>query len=166
MYYSTIATPAHSTSTRGWLVSGLLFPVCALYLLNPGILMVLDAASGLMYEVGRFTFSYVGGMAIYVGGTVGQLFLPVLLAWYFYNTRYMFALQALLFWLGQNLINISLHIAKPNYMYAHHYGHSDWQKLLVFLDIGSYDLYAGTIVFAAGSICFMLSLLVPGLIRR
>lgn len=165
-YYSTIAPPASSTSTRGWLISGLLFPACAFYLLNPESLKLFDTTSALIYETGRSFSEILGGYTVYIGGAVAQLALPGSLAGFFYAQRHAFGLQIFLFWLGQNLINVSLHIAKPSYAYVHERSFEDWQQLLALLDLSQYSLYIGAVAFAAGSLCFMMSLILPSVFRQ
>lgn len=165
IFYSTYAPHTHSTSNRSWLVSGLLFPACAFYLLNPSLLALLDTTSLLMYETGRTLFGLIGGTTVLVGGTIGQLALPGFLVGYFFLHRYNFALQVFLFWLGQNLINVCFQILKPSFIFTSLHGRSDWDQLLSALDLSWAAPYIAAFVFATGSLCFLFSLLIPGFMK-
>ncbi|HET6567570.1 MAG TPA: hypothetical protein VFG50_06365 [Rhodothermales bacterium] len=153
-------------SPRGWLVSALLFPACVYYLLNPASFTILDKASFYMYEMGHYGFAIFGGSTQYAGGSIGQLVIPLLLVFFFLVYEYAFGLQVFLFWLGQNLVNLSTYLSHTSAPHPHPVGVQDWQMLVATLGVSDYSLYIGALLFAVGCMCFLASTLTPRFVEN
>ena len=64
------------------------------------------------HEAGHVFLSPFGSTLHILGGTLGQLAVPSLLVWYFLSRRRdPFAAAACLWWVGQNLVNVSVYMA-------------------------------------------------------
>lgn len=154
------------SASRSWVTSVLLFPACAYYLLTPNAATPLDTASYLMYDSGWFLSGVLEGQWVYAGGALLQILLPLALVLFFLYHRYGFGLQVFLFWLGQNLVNVSTYFTKTEAAHPHRIGVRDVQSLLVGMEITEYAVYIGAIVFAVGCLCFLVSLLIPRMVSR
>lgn len=65
----------------------------------------------IFHEAGHFLFGFMGEFISVLGGTAGQLLVPTLfLAAVLYRRQFLSA-SYFMFWMGQNLINISPYIA-------------------------------------------------------
>jgi hypothetical protein len=64
------------------------------------------------HEAGHVFFSFAGSTVHFLGGTLGQLLVPAILVFYFliYQGR-PFGAAFCLWWIGQNLVNISVYMA-------------------------------------------------------
>ena len=72
----------------------------------------LDNVNLAFHEAGHLVFSFAGKTVHYLGGTLGQLLVPAGLAAYFLvRERKPFAAAVCVWWVGQNLINISVYMA-------------------------------------------------------
>jgi hypothetical protein len=122
---------------------------------NPWIF--LDNVNLLIHESGHLLFAFAGELIGFLGGTIAQLIIPLLFGAYFiYNQKY-FESFFCLFWLGDNLVNISIYIkdAQVRSLYLVGGGIHDWYTILNQLHILSSSYLIGSIVFYFG----MLSLL-------
>ena len=165
----TTYAPTHSvrgSSSGSWITSILLFPACAYYLLHRDAATVLDTASRLMFDTGRYFFGIPEGEWFYAGGVIMQILLPLALVIFFLLHRYAFGLQVFLFWLGQNLVNVSTYFFKAEAAHPHRLGVRDMEHLLAALNLSEYAFHIGAMVFAAGSTCFLICLFIPRLISR
>lgn len=153
-------------ASRGWLTSVLLFPACAYYLLNRDAATMLDTASHLMYDAGRYFFGIPDGLWVYAGGIAMQILLPLALVVFFLRHQYGFGLQVFLFWLGQNLVNVSTYFFKAETVHPHRLGVRDVASLLEGLQLSEYAMPVGALLFAAGSTCFLICLFIPRLLSR
>ncbi len=71
-----------------------------------------DFANLAFHEAGHLFFSFAGKTVHYLGGTLGQLIVPALLGGYFLVVRAQpFASAVCIWWLGENLINVSIYMA-------------------------------------------------------
>ena len=96
---------------KRWKGSLVLLPLCIYFVVNRGEFTLLDNTDLIIHEAGHFFFRPFGRFLMYAGGTIMQIFLPSLLVWHFWRHAYRFGVQASLFWLGHNLINISVYAA-------------------------------------------------------
>ena len=104
-----------SSPARAWLRLGVttLLAWGTLHLLfRPGSGSVMDLVDLPFHEAGHVFLSPFGSTLHILGGTLGQLAVPTLLAWYFLaRRRDPFAAAACLWWLGQSLVNVSVYMA-------------------------------------------------------
>ncbi len=71
---------------------------------------MLDGVNMVAHEAGHLLFGWLGQFIGVIGGTLGQLLVPVSFTVYFYLRRELFSTAAALFWVGQNFFSISVYI--------------------------------------------------------
>lgn len=72
----------------------------------------LDFVNLPFHEAGHLFFAIFGSTLHYLGGTLGQLAVPLLLLGYFLlRVENPFAAAFCLFWLGESLVNVSIYMA-------------------------------------------------------
>jgi hypothetical protein len=124
------------------------------------------------HEAGHLLFGYFGLFMLVIGGTLGQLLVPGALACYFAARREFFSSSVVLFWFGQNFLDISVYVKDAAAMelplVSIGGGDSihDWNWLLLKFNLLAYDQTIGNGVRGLGSLamtaavilCFYFSL--------
>lgn len=99
-----------------------------------------------------------------------QMLIPAMFIVYYIIHRSRFGFQLSLFWLGENLMNISVYAADARAHALPLLGGSkvyhDWTWLLSHMDLMEYDTLIGDIFFYAGVICFIIVLIAPIIIKK
>jgi hypothetical protein len=154
---------------KKWFVSILLIPVCVYLLYHRGEYGLIDNADLVIHEAGHFFFMFFGKFIYTLGGTLMQIILPSIIAWYFFRNIYRTGVQVSLLWLGQNLINISVYAADAQAMKlpllgGNHVYH-DWHYILGYLNILEYDSVTGYIFFGAAIVIFAAAFFMPLIIN-
>jgi hypothetical protein len=154
---------------KKWFLSILLLPVFAHLLYHRGEYGLIDNADLVIHEAGHFFFMFFGRFIYTLGGTLMQIILPTLIAWYFFKNNYKTGVQISLLWLGQNFINISVYAADAQAMKlpllgGNHVYH-DWNYILGHLNLLTYDYIAGYIFFGAAIVIFVIAFLMPLIIN-
>ena len=94
-----------------------------------------------------------------------QILLPSILVYHFYLHDYRLGVQVFLFWLGHNLINISVYAADARArqlpLLGGDYVQHDWWTMLSMLDLLEYDQIIGNIFFSLAILVFILVLIMP-----
>lgn len=137
--------------------------VCAL---DVTVVRFLDRVDLVAHEAGHLLFGYFGESCMVLGGTVGQLFVPVAFTVYFAARREFFSGSVTLFWTGQNLFNISVYIRDAQAMAlplvtigggedAIH----DWNYILASLGFLRWDHAIGIGIFVLGLLICISSVL-------
>ena len=80
----------------------------------PFVLWVIDTIDLFIHEGGHFFFGFMGRMIYFMGGSLMQVVLPSLAIWVFLKSGFR-TLIGTLYWLGQNLINVSVYIGDAPY---------------------------------------------------
>lgn len=135
--------------------------ICAKDLPEGGML---DRVNLVAHEAGHLFFSWFGEFIQVIGGTLGQLFVPVAFTVYFFMRREFFSSSVTLFWTGQSFFSISVYIKDARAMElplvsvgggedAIH----DWNYLLSKLGILQWDRALGGIAFWTGMAIIALS---------
>jgi hypothetical protein len=154
---------------KRWFISILLLPLCAHLLYHRGQYGLIDNADLVIHEAGHFFFMFFGRFIYTLGGTLMQISLPSLIAWYFFRNNYKTGVQISSLWLGQNLINISVYAADARAMKLPLLGGShvyhDWHFLLAYLNLLEYDSTVGYLFFGAAIIIFTAAFFMPLIIR-
>lgn len=154
---------------KRWVPSIIIAPLAVYFILNRGDFSLLDNADLVIHEAGHLFFFFFGRFIYTAGGTLMQIFLPTLLAWYFFKESYRTGIQFSLFWLGQNLINISVYSADAQARKLHLLGGSnvyhDWAYMLNALGIITYDAEVGYFFYGLAILVLMLSIFLPFIIR-
>jgi len=120
----------------------------------------LDNASFIFHEAGHLLFTPFGEFISFLGGTIMQLLVPFSFVVYFLLRIDFFSTGVCLFWLGENIINISYYIADAQIqaipMFA---GIHDWAYILGELNLLDRTMFFGKISFYLGGGVIILSLL-------
>jgi hypothetical protein len=124
------------------------------YALNPASGHFIDGVSLLIHEAGHIIFMPFGQFLYVAGGSLLQLIIPLLFIIYFYRRNDKFACFLLLFWLGQNLINISVYagdaVAMKLPLLTEDSSNHDWNYLLIYLGWLHYTKTVAAIIFYSG----------------
>lgn len=148
-----------------WLPSIFIFLLAFYWSISRGTYTLIDTADLVIHEGGHLFFFIFGRFIYMAGGTLMQMLLPSLIAFYFFWNSYKTGVQFSLLWLGQNFINISVYAADARAHKLHLLGGNrvqhDWTYLLNTLGIIEYDQEIGYFFFAAGIIIFLLAVLLP-----
>lgn len=125
----------------------------------------LDRVDLIAHEAGHLLFGYFGQFMLVIGGTLGQLLVPVGIAIYFATRREFYSAAVVTFWLGQNLFNISVYMKDAAAMelplVSIGGGDSihDWNWLLLKFNILAWDQTIGNTIFGMGVLVVMISVL-------
>lgn len=116
----------------------------------------LDRVDLIAHEAGHLLFGYFGEFIMVIGGMLGQLLVPALIAIYFATRREFFSSSVVLFWLGQNLLNISVYVKDaaamelPLVNIGGGEGIHDWNYLLLKFNVLAWDQTIGNVVYGLG----------------
>lgn len=69
----------------------------------------LDNLNLIIHEAGHPIFGIFGSFIGVLGGSLFQVLVPAVFVYYFYRRLEYFSASILLFWLGQNLVNVSIY---------------------------------------------------------
>ncbi|HET6567571.1 MAG TPA: hypothetical protein VFG50_06370 [Rhodothermales bacterium] len=152
---------------RAWAVSVLLFPACLYFCSHRGFYTLLDDADLIIHEAGHVFFAILGHDFHIMGGTLMQIVLPLVLAGSFYRHSYRTGVQVSLFWLGHNLINISVYAADARaqrlpLLGGDHVLH-DWHTMLGGVGLLDSATAVGNSFFVLAVIAFGMAVLMPAL---
>jgi hypothetical protein len=102
-----VISPSHA---RQLLVVAL-FVYGIVCLRDPGTFRLLDNVDLAIHETGHLVFAPFGEFLGFLGGTLLHLLFPLLFYGYFLRQQDRFAASVLLWWVAQNLWNISVYMA-------------------------------------------------------
>jgi hypothetical protein len=152
-----------------WIGSILLFPFLVYFTLNIGNYLLIDTLNLLIHEGGHGVFKMFGKFFYTLGGTLMQIIIPSMFIVFYFFKKIRFGAQAFLAWLGQNLLNISNYAADARAQKLPLLGgnrvYHDWNYLLGELGLLEYDKMFGEIFVFLGISAFLISLLIPLLIK-
>ncbi|MFZ1082668.1 MAG: hypothetical protein WAO19_12185 [Candidatus Kryptoniota bacterium] len=80
----------------------------------PFVLWTIDTIDLFIHEGGHFFFGFFGRMIYFMGGSLMQIVLPSLAIWIFLRSGFR-TLIGSLYWLGHNMINVSVYIGDAPY---------------------------------------------------
>jgi len=150
---------------KRWIPSVIMLPLMIWLALNRGNYSLIDNADLVIHEAGHFFFMFFGKFIYTAGGSLMQVILPSLIAWYFFRKSYRTGVQFSFLWLGQNLINISVYAADAQAKRLPLLGgnkvYHDWNYLLGELNILQYDSEVGYIIYGSAILIFIIALLLP-----
>jgi hypothetical protein len=152
-----------------WLPSIIMLPIIIYWIFSRGNYGLLDNADLIIHEGGHLIFIFFGKFIYTLGGTLMQLILPLIIAFYFFRNMYKTGVQVALLWLGQNLINISVYAADARARKLHLLGgnkvYHDWTYMLGTLGILDYDIEVGYFFFSLAILIFIIVLITPKLME-
>lgn len=128
---------------------------------NPGRYRLLDGVSLAMHEAGHLFFAPFGEFVGYLGGTLMQLLLPAAFVAYFLHQKDRHAASVALWWVAQNLANISVYArdARSRLLPLVGGGDHDWNYLLGRLDLLDQDQVVGRAIHFLAGLAFATSVL-------
>jgi len=129
-------------------------------LLDPGTFRLIDNVDLAIHEAGHVFFGPFGEFIGFLGGTLMQLIVPMTFFGYFLYRRDQYAASVLLWWVAQNLWNISVYIKDARSMELPLVGGGvhDWRVILGDTGILPRDQEIGQLVYAAGVLCYLGSI--------
>ncbi len=144
-----------------------LLAFAAVYFLSiRGTYTFLDFIDLLIHEPGHLLFSLFGQFIQFLGGTLMQILLPLAIAVIFFFNRQKYWAQIFLFWLGHNLINISVYVDDANKMKLHIIGGAhDWNWILNKIGLIEYAEEIGIFFVVVAIMTFIIMFFVPYFLR-
>lgn len=129
-------------------------------LLHPERYGFLDSLDLAIHETGHLVFGPFGELSGVLGGTLMQLIVPLAFGVYFLYRGDRHAATVALWWMAQNLWNISVYIgdARAEELPLVGGGEHDWAYLLDRFDLLPKDLAIGRAVHLLGGVLYVLSL--------
>lgn len=127
---------------------------------DPSQFRLVDNIDLAIHEAGHVFFGPFGEFIGFLGGTLLQLIVPVTFFGYFLHHRNRYAASVLLWWVAQNLWNISVYVrdARAQELPLVGGGEHDWAYLLGTLNMLPRDQAIGRAFVAAGVVCFVVSI--------
>lgn len=126
------------------------------------------------HEAGHIVFRPFGAFITSLGGTLGQLLIPICcMGVLLVETRDPFGASVALWWVGENFLDIAPYINDAragqlpllggNFGHSAPYGFHDWQYLLTESGLLEYDHVLAKTIFVIGAAIMLLSLLWSGI---
>jgi hypothetical protein len=114
----------------------------------------IDNINLIIHEAGHVVFLPFGDFLHILGGSLFQTIFPLVYVGYFYFKKEYFSASLLLFWVGQNLINVSVYAADAQVMQLPLLGGDgvihDWNAILGMLHVLPYTPQIGAGIYLAG----------------
>ncbi len=154
---------------KRWIVSVLVLAMGVYFFLNVGHYTLLDNFDLIIHEAGHAIISFLGETIYFLGGTLMQIIVPVLLfAFCFYNTL-LKSMQLSLAFLGQNLINISVYAGDASTKKLRLFGppgaKHDWNFVLSKYGILDWDQDIAMFFLVAAGLVFLFAIILPLLVK-
>jgi hypothetical protein len=126
---------------------------------DPSAFRLIDNVDLAIHEAGHVFFGPFGEFIGFLGGTLMQLIVPLTFMGYFIYKRDLYATSVLLWWVGQNLWNISVYIKDARAMELPLVGGGvhDWRVILGELGHLPRDQEIGQAVYGMGVLCYLVS---------
>ncbi len=119
----------------------------------------IDSANLFIHEAGHFIFMPLGRFMELLGGSLAQVLLPAVFVIYFYGQQQYFSASLVLFWVGQNIINVSVYASDAIFMRLPLIGGPDvlhdWNNILQMLGILEYTKIIGVGIYILGLIVIL-----------
>jgi len=133
---------------------------------DPSTFRLLDHVDLAIHEAGHAFFQPFGEFVAFLGGTLFQLIIPLIFLVYFFSHGNRYAASVMLWWVAQNLWNISVYVkdARSLELPLVGGGEHDWAYILGELGILHRDQGIGRAFVAAGVVLFAL-LIAGGLLN-
>lgn len=124
-----------------------------------------DNANFLIHEFGHLIFRGFNEFWYLLGGSLFQVLVPLAIVIYFFLSRQVFAAGFALFWLGDNLINVSVYIkdAQSQILPIIGEGH-DWNQLLTQAGNLTHSELLGNLVYYPGAILVVIGVILCSVI--
>ena len=129
-------------------------------LMDPSHYRLLDNVDLAIHEAGHVFFGPFGEFIGFLGGTLFQLIVPLTFFGYFVYRKNSFAAAVLLWWVAQNLWNISVYVkdARSLELPLVGGGEHDWAYMLGELGLLHRDQAIGDMIYGIGVALFLFSI--------
>lgn len=122
----------------------------------------IDNINLIFHEAGHVIFMFFGEFMHILGGSLFQVLFPAVFVGYFYRRQEYFSASLLLFWVGQNLLNVSVYASDAIAMQlpllgGDNVGH-DWNNLLVMTNTLRYTKAIGNTIFILGILVIVFAI--------
>lgn len=122
----------------------------------------IDSLNLIFHEAGHSIFMFFGQFVNVLGGSFFQVFLPFVFVIYFFLRSEKFSASLLLFWVGQNILNVSVYASDAVAMQLPLLGGDssihDWNWILDTMGLLKYTQTIGNGIFALGIIVIFLAI--------
>ena len=124
-----------------------------------------DGVNLIFHEAGHLVLGFMPQFIVALAGTLFQLLIPGLLAFYFHRHEKMFATQFCMTWLGQSLLNVSNYIAdaRAQVLPLVGGGEHDWTYLLGKMGVLQHDISIGKFLNGIALLIFAVATAWPWL---
>jgi len=148
---------------KRWMFSILLLPICIYFVLHRGEYTLLDNFHLIVHEAGHLFFSFFGTFIQFLGGTLMQLIIPLLLLIIFYRSFMPKGMQFAFFLLGHSFLNVSVYAAdaRTRALPLLGNGKHDWNYLLNEMNLLNFDTEIGYFFFGLAILFFLIAILFP-----
>lgn len=123
----------------------------------------LDRVDLITHEAGHLIFGYFGEFIKVIGGTLGQLLVPIAITIYFIMRREFYSSTVSIFWLGQNMFGITVYVKDAAAMELPLVSMGggdvihDWNYILLKLNLLAWDQVIGNIIYGVGVLIIAVS---------
>ncbi|MFQ5853728.1 MAG: hypothetical protein ACE5JU_24480 [Candidatus Binatia bacterium] len=122
---------------------------------------LIDSVDLVIHEAGHVLFGPFGEFLGFLGGTLMQLILPAAFVGYFMRQGDRHAASVSLWWVAQNLWNISVYVRDARSQALPLIGgEHDWAYLLGRLNLLDYDQVLGRTIYFVGVLIFLYAIVV------
>jgi len=137
--------PVSRAAAIGWLAFYIIFFLYAGF--DRSGFLILDYVNLIIHEGGHFFFSWFGYTIMILGGTLGELIVPLLCAIYFFWQREVTAVAFCTFWFFENFLYIGTYMADARALALPLVGSGDhdWEILFGQWRVLQYDQRIGGI---------------------
>jgi hypothetical protein len=122
---------------------------------------LIDSVNLLIHEAGHIIFLPFGDFLHILGGSLFQTVFPMLYVGYFYAKQQYFSASLLVFWMGQNLLNVSIYASDAVVMQLPLLGGDtsghDWHNILSMLNLLPYTTQIGSLIYCSGLVVLALA---------
>lgn len=126
----------------------------------------IDPLNLMVHETGHLVFAFGGQTIAFLGGSLFQTLTPFFTMLYFIYKGQYFGTLFGLFWVGENLVNVSVYIKDAQTMTLPLLfgGIHDWNWLLTHWGLLEHDQLIGGFIYYFGVIFILTSLILMGVI--
>jgi len=151
-------------TTLGRILLILLFTYFAFELLTtPAHWIFLDNANLFIHEGGHLVFMLFGQFIYILGGSFMQIALPCAFFVYFLRKKNYFSTSTVLFWIADNIINVSVYMKDAQLMQLPLLGGEssihDWNWLFSHMGLLQYSNFIGGTFFFIGTLGLILGII-------
>lgn len=143
--------PVSRVASIAWIVFYVLFLLYAAA--NSSGFLIIDYVNLIIHEGGHFFFSWFGRTIMILGGTLGELIVPLLCAVFFWWKRETTAVAFCSFWFFENFLYIGTYMSDSRTAALPLVGggeDSDWTLLFTQWDVLLHDQQIGATIRALG----------------